>query len=150
MEILKNSMDSLNLGAVLSRIDGIGNYDGLIIIATTNFINKLDSSLFRELRLTPYYFTYSRTIDIINMTEKFFECKLTDEEIKLLPDRIHKITPAKIRSFLEKYETNKCDFLRYLNQEINETKVSINETKVSINETKVSINETKVSIKEVS
>ena len=32
--------DELNLGTILSRTDGIGNYNGLIIVATTNCKDK--------------------------------------------------------------------------------------------------------------
>jgi chaperone BCS1 len=50
--------DKITLGTFLSRLDGIGNYNGLIIVATTNYIDKLDPAIYRSLRLTPLKFDY--------------------------------------------------------------------------------------------
>jgi hypothetical protein len=93
--------DSINLGTILSRLDGIGNYDGLIMIATTNHLDKLDPAIYREMRLTPYYFDYLRKSDIINMLETYFEIKLSEDQIDQLPDRKDKITPAKLRHIIQ-------------------------------------------------
>lgn len=95
--------ESINLGTFLSRLDGIGNYDGLIMIATTNCLNKLDPAIYREMRLTPYYFDYLRKTDIINMLEKYFEIKLSSEQINMLPDRKDNITPAKLRHIIQDF-----------------------------------------------
>lgn len=104
----------LDLGTILSRLDGIGNYNGLIIVATTNHKDKLDPALYRELRLTPVQFDYSRKEDIISMIEQFYGVILTDIEKKNLPDRNAKISPAKIRCLLEKYEDNYKQLLENL------------------------------------
>jgi hypothetical protein len=93
----------LNLGKILSKFDGICNYDGLIIIATTNCKDKLDPALYREMRLTPIYFTYLRTADAVEIIEKFFRVKLTEDQQIQIPDR--KFPPAKLVFLCEKYET---------------------------------------------
>jgi len=116
LNLLKVSIktdDALNLGSMLSRLDGIGNYNGLVIIATTNYKDSLDASLYRDLRLTPLYFTYARQIDIINMIEKYYNCKLHRDLIKLVPDISKEITPAKIRVLLEQYK-NESEFIKHL------------------------------------
>lgn len=97
--------NDLNIGKVLSKFDGICNYDGLIIVATTNYKEKLDPALYRELRLTPIYFTFLRQSDAIEIIEKFFQVKLNQEQIDLIPER--KITPAKLVFLCEKHDD--CD-----------------------------------------
>jgi len=106
--------DSVNLGCVLSMLDGIDNYDGLIIIATTNCIDKLDPALYRHGRLTPIRFTYSRREDIKDIIELHFQTKLTPEQIATLPDRHDKITPAKLVYLTQKYEDRLPDLLKKL------------------------------------
>jgi hypothetical protein len=105
------NIDKLNLGSLLSRLDGIGNYDGLVIIATTNYKDNLDPALYRDLRLSPVYFDFCRKIDMINMIESFFSLKIKKEDLIKIPDRNAKISPAKLRSMLEKFEDNYTSFL---------------------------------------
>lgn len=109
-----NGSDKLNLGMMLSRLDGIGNYNGLIIIATTNHKEKLDPAMYRELRLSPVFFDYSRKEDIIDMIEMFYKTTLNPKDKLKIPDRNACITPAKVRWFLEKYEDSLEDLLAYL------------------------------------
>jgi ATP-dependent 26S proteasome regulatory subunit len=109
-----NGSDKLNLGMMLSRLDGIGNYNGLIIIATTNHKEKLDPAMYRELRLSPIFFDYSRKEDIIDMIEMFYNTTLNPKDKLKIPDRNACITPAKVRWFLEKYEDSLEDLLTYL------------------------------------
>jgi SpoVK/Ycf46/Vps4 family AAA+-type ATPase len=101
--------NDLNIGKVLSKFDGICNYDGLIIVATTNYKEKLDPALYRELRLTPLYFTYLRQSDAIEIIEKFYEIKLNPSQISMIPDR--KISPAKMVFLCEKYLEQSIDEL---------------------------------------
>jgi hypothetical protein len=105
--------DSLHLGLMLSRLDGIGNYNGLIIIATTNHKEKLDPAMYRELRLSPIFFDYSRKEDIITMIEMFYGITLTTKDKIKIPDRNAGITPAKVRYLLEKYENSLEDLLTH-------------------------------------
>jgi SpoVK/Ycf46/Vps4 family AAA+-type ATPase len=109
--IESNDTSKLNIGNILSKLDGIGNYDGVIIVATTNYKDRLDPALYRELRLTPMYFTYLRQSDAIEIIEKFFQTTLCQELLVKIPDR--KITPAKLVFLCEKYETmNVDDFVK--------------------------------------
>ena len=93
--------DELNLGTILSRTDGIGNYNGLILVATTNCKDKLSPALYRYGRLDPVYFDYARKIDIIEMIEEHYNVELTDEDKNLIPDRENKISQAYIRCLLD-------------------------------------------------
>lgn len=93
--------DTLNLSTILTRLDGVGNYNGVIIVATTNHKERLDPAIYRDQRLTEVKFSFSRKEDIISMIEKYYEVSLTCEQKIYLPDINSKITPAKMRTFLE-------------------------------------------------
>jgi hypothetical protein len=95
--------DKLSLGTLLSRFDGIGNYDGVIIIATTNKIESLDKALYRDMRLTPMLFEYCRKEDIIDMIEDYYKVKLTEFEKIRVPDN-KKITPASLKVLIEQHK----------------------------------------------
>lgn len=97
-----NMDDEFNLGSFLSRLDGIGNYEGMIMIATTNNIDNLDPALYRELRLTPIKFDFCRKEDIKKMVEDFYDIEL--EEMESIPNR--KIAPAKMKLLLEQYDND--------------------------------------------
>lgn len=112
--------DKLSLGTLLSRLDGIGNYNGIIFIATTNYKDKLDPALYRHGRLDPIYFTFSTREDIKNIIEQFYDKKLTDKQIKKLPDINDKITPSTIKKYVLEYE-NMGECLR----KIGELKVGV-------------------------
>lgn len=99
-----NGDDSINLGSLLSRLDGIGNYDGLITIATTNCIEKLDSALKRPGRLDPYLFDYASKSNIIDIIEKFLQVKLSEEYIQRLPDRDSSLSHTTIIKLTQDYE----------------------------------------------
>jgi len=99
-----NGDDSINLGSLLSRLDGIGNYDGLITIATTNCIEKLDSALKRPGRLDPYLFDYANKSNIIDIIEKFLQVKLSEEKIQRLPDRESSLSHTTIIKLTQDYE----------------------------------------------
>ena len=101
-----NADDSINLGSLLSRLDGIGNYDGLITIATTNCIEKLDSALKRPGRLDPYLFDYANKSNIIDIIEKFLQVKLSEEQIQRLPDRDSSLSHTTIIKLTQDYEDN--------------------------------------------
>lgn len=104
--------DEFNLGSFLSRLDGIGNYEGMIMVATTNNIDNLDPALYRELRLTPVKFDYCRKEDIKKMIEKFYDIEVSDEEMEYIPDR--KVSPAKMKLWLEQYEDNYDDLMNFM------------------------------------
>ena len=84
----------LNLGTLLSKLDGIGNYNGLIFVGTTNCIDKLDPALYRELRMTPIEFKKLRKVDCIEIIESYFG-KIVDTNLfEIIKD--NKITPVKL------------------------------------------------------
>lgn len=99
----KMSYDSLDLGCVLSVLDGIGNYGGVIYVGLTNYIEKIPEPLKRSLRLTPVKFTYLRKYDVLKIIESFFEINLSQDLVDKLPDR--KISPARLRVLCEQNET---------------------------------------------
>jgi ATP-dependent Zn protease len=109
--------DSLNLGCVLSRLDGIGNYNGLILIASTNCKDNLSPALYRSGRLSPMYFDFCRKEDIINMIEFNYNIKLSQDQISKLPDRTHSISPATLRKYIDE-ESNYENLINILNQKI--------------------------------
>jgi SpoVK/Ycf46/Vps4 family AAA+-type ATPase len=110
--------DQLNLGCVLSRLDGIGNYNGLKIIAATNCKDKLSPALYRHGRLTPMFFDYCRKEDIINMIEHYYQIKLSEEQKTKIPDKSHQISPATIRKYLEDYEEDSKGLINYLHNKV--------------------------------
>ena len=63
---------------VLSKLDGLGNYNGLIIIATTNNIDKIHPVLCRDMRMNKIKFDYMNKKNLIKMCEKYFNIKLNE------------------------------------------------------------------------
>ena len=96
---------AINLGALLSKFDGISNYNGKVIIATTNHKDKIDSAVCRPLRLTPVYFTFCRKIDIENIIKKFY----VDQKFEIDFDLT--ITPAKLTFMCEMYNNEPVSVL---------------------------------------
>jgi hypothetical protein len=97
---VKPSTNPFNISCMLSRLDGVSTYDGIIFIATTNNIDKLPPALIRHGRLTPIHFTYMEKDDIINMIESYYNIKINTKNFKL--NNIDKITPANLQYLLEK------------------------------------------------
>jgi hypothetical protein len=88
--------DSINLGILLSRLDGIGNYNGLIIMATTNCKEDLSPALYRDGRLNPILYDYASKKDIVNIIEQYYDTKLSEEQIQRLPDKDAEISHTSI------------------------------------------------------
>lgn len=97
-----NTETKINLGTLLSKLDGISNYNGMIIVATTNCIDKLDPALYRELRLTPVKFDKLRKIDCVNIIHSYFGSNYDPELNNIIADR--KITPTKLIHLCQQYE----------------------------------------------
>lgn len=93
-----NNDNKVSLGTMLSRLDGVGNYNGIIFVATTNCIEKLDKSLCRDLRLTPFKFDNARQEDIAKMLEKYCKTVLTDEDKNKIPDGV--LCFSKVRNII--------------------------------------------------
>lgn len=110
----KTESDKINLGSILSRFDGVGSYNGLIIVATTNCRDRLSPALYRHGRLNPVYFSHMRNQDIKNMIEAYFARTLTDEEVEMLPDVKNKITPASMRKYIEDFDDDFDGFFKFV------------------------------------
>jgi ATP-dependent 26S proteasome regulatory subunit len=118
-QFVSDHIDDINLGNLLSRLDGIGNYNGMIIIAATNCIDELSPALYRHGRLTPLEFDYCRKEDMINIIEYRYSIKLTEREIDAIPDKDHKITPPRLIYMLEKnFLDNKKKFFDKISKKI--------------------------------
>ncbi len=98
----KNKPRKIDLSALLTKFDGIGNYNGTIIIATTNHIDKLDKALYRNMRLTPLEFKKLRKVDCIKIIESYFG-KSNDENIY---DNIndYQITPTNLITLCQQHD----------------------------------------------
>ena len=71
------SIDTINIDTLLSRLDGIGSYQGMVIVATTNHKNKLPPALCRHGRLTPMLFDLLGKEKIEEMIEVYYKVNLT-------------------------------------------------------------------------
>ncbi len=106
--------DSICLGTLLSRLDGVGSYNGVIIVATTNCIDQLSPAIYRHGRLNPVQFDYMSQTDMIKMIEAFYDVALTDEQIAKLPTYEHEITPASLRYYLEQHTNTLPRLIEFL------------------------------------
>jgi ATP-dependent 26S proteasome regulatory subunit len=97
----------LNIGTILSKLDGIGNYNGMIIVFLTNFMDKLDDALLRDGRLTPIEFKKLRKIDVMDLIEHQFNIKLSDKQKELIADRY--VTPATFSHHSEHFNESTID-----------------------------------------
>jgi AAA+ superfamily predicted ATPase len=114
--LVKNKLNSkendlLNIGTLLSRLDGIGNYAGLIVIATTNFITNIDKALYRDGRLNLIEFKNADSNDIINILENYYETKVNDIQKEKINNISNLFSHSTIRNKLE-YEKNIDDFIK--------------------------------------
>lgn len=98
---------NLNLGTLLSKLDGIGNYNGLIIVGTTNHIDNLDPALYRELRLTPIEFKQLRKCDCVKIIQSYFG-DYNSELNDILKDRY--FTPTKLISLCQIYDYETIEY----------------------------------------
>lgn len=97
-------LNNLSLTTILSRLDGIGNYDGLIVVATTNNIKDIDKAVYRDGRLSLVKFRLASCEDIINIIEKYYEKSINDDQLIKIKLLDNKISHARIRSKLECYD----------------------------------------------
>lgn len=83
------SDDKLNIGIVLSKIDGNEEQDGIVIIATCNDIDNLDPALYRNGRFKLVRLSYVGAKEIAQMIEKYCEIKVNSEQYtKIRNDKI--------------------------------------------------------------
>jgi hypothetical protein len=113
-DIMKKDNDNINLGCILSRFDGVGSYNGIIIVATTNCKDKLSPALYRNGRLNPVFFNYITKTQIRSIIEKFYDVELTEREVAKLPDIDSKIPHSTIKKLIDDYDDNISELLNYL------------------------------------
>ncbi len=113
---IKSSSDhkKIKLSSILSRFDGISSYNGLIIVATTNNLDKIDPAIYRNGRLNPIKFNFISKNECIEMIEKYFEIKLDDKQLLKIPDTHNKIPHSTVKVLIERYENNLDIFLNIL------------------------------------
>ena len=109
-----SNSDAAHLGCILSRFDGVGSYNGLIIIATTNCKEALSPALYRNGRLNPVFFDYIDQDNIIKIIEDYYDVKLSEKEIAKLPNKKSKLSFSSIRKYIEDFENNLDELLNYL------------------------------------
>jgi hypothetical protein len=100
-----SSGDKLNIGTLLSRLDGIGNYAGIIIVGATNDISNVDKALYRDGRLNLLKFDNASYDDMRCIIERYYQVDINNTQIEILKKLDGKISHAKIRLKLEHYET---------------------------------------------
>jgi DNA replication protein DnaC len=96
-DTLKNN---ITMNGILNCLDGFNNPEGLIVIMTTNFPDKLDSALMRSGRIDlEIEMTYLDKFQARNMFLSFFD---KEQHFELMWDNIKKysIEPATLMQFL--------------------------------------------------
>ena len=103
---IQNHNQRLSLYTLLTELDGIAEMRGRVIIANTNYLNRIDSALLREGR-------FDLKIELTNfMNDEIREIlvKMYQPEFKEIihsatfPDNVW--SPAKIRNICHQYESN--------------------------------------------
>ena len=117
--VIRPGTDNIGLGTVLSCTDGVSNYDGVIIVATTNNIDKIPKELYRDQRLTRIHIGFMNTLDCINMITFFgFELSATEkQEVNEIMCLNPKMTPAKLRTIINN-STSNADIIGKLKYEV--------------------------------
>ena len=99
----EDKQNSLTFSGVLNTLDGLGRQDKLIIIMTTNHLNKLNKSLKRAGRIDyRIHFDYSKKTQIKLMLEKFFEGQSIDINNFIKSINGIKLTPSILQYFIQK------------------------------------------------
>ena len=75
-----NKYDNLNIGIVLSKLDGNENHEGSVIIATCNDISKLVPALYINGILELIELNYVGQEEISQIIKKYCEIVLDNEE----------------------------------------------------------------------
>lgn len=98
--------DALHLGTILSRLDGVGAYDGLVVVATTNTVDTLPLALVRPGRLTPLLFGPLRGSDAAALCATFYDSPLlqfTEVAAAVGAPGATPLSPAELRGLLEQH-----------------------------------------------
>ena len=106
---IKNFKERLSLDTLLTELDGMIEMRGRVIVATTNFINKIDGALLREgrfdLKIELHKFVDS---EIKEMLCKMYHPLYTDIITKeTFPDNVW--SPAKIRNICHMFKEHEIE-----------------------------------------
>ena len=92
-EPLKPNKPTLN--TLLNFVDGVDSPEGILIIMTTNHIEKLDPALLRDGRIDARYkLEYCSRRQISDLSEKFFGISITHDQLSDIPDNM--LSPATV------------------------------------------------------
>jgi hypothetical protein len=102
------SKNSVTFSALLNCLDGLICRDGMIVITTTNHIDKLDPALIRSGRVDKVVsLTFMKKNEIYEMWIKFMENDYVEESEKTFYELVKKldinITPSLLQQYLFKY-----------------------------------------------
>ena len=90
--------DKLDIGYILSKLDGLESADGRIIVATTNYPERIDSALLRPgrfgIQLKLGNCTRSMMVDILGMAYQLVDKEDVRESLKNVEE--YKISPAEL------------------------------------------------------
>lgn len=102
--------DALDVGIMLSFLDGFASQDGMIIIATANNIDNLDEALIRNGRFKLMIFEHVGRQEIKSMIEKYQDVELTQNQIdKIRDDKV--INSLTIKELCINYNEQSIDDL---------------------------------------
>ena len=105
--IKKNNAKQCILSTLLSKFDGLSNYDGIVYVATANDISKLNEYIYRHGRLDPYYFGNLSFLNLRSLICHIYNLEtLPEKYTKILVKASNKFTPADI-AFYKKEKTIK-------------------------------------------
>lgn len=94
--------DPLDIGYLLSKLDGNEDQDNTIILATCNDISKFDFTLYRNGRFKLMEIKYIGRNQIKKMIEYYTKIQLTDIQMELIRDD-RKIQTLNIKQEIAKY-----------------------------------------------
>ncbi len=94
--------DNLNIGILLSKIDGNEEQEGYVIVATANDISDLDPSIYRNGRLKLIKLKYAGREEISQMIMKYTELEITPEQKSNIRNDCV-IQTLNIKHFIAKY-----------------------------------------------
>ena len=98
--------DKLNMRFILSQLDGLSNQDGMIIIATTNNIQSLDTSLCRDQRLEIIKFENMNKRNLKEFIKKYYNQNIDEKNLPNIT-----IPSATIKKIFSVYADNLEKFL---------------------------------------
>ena len=92
---IDKDIEKPTLSTLLNFIDGIDSPEGIIVVMTTNHVEKLDPALLRDGRVDfKLRLNFATRQQICDLADQFFNMKLTLEDLAEIPDG--KLSPATV------------------------------------------------------